>query len=257
MGEVAIRGQIRAQEMRELRNEKFLMILEVTDFTDTIVVKLFLQAEQAKALGETVKKGAFVKVKGVTNIDRFDSQLGIGSVTGIKKASDFRVGRMDTYPQKRVELHCHTKMSDMDGVSEVKDIVKQAYKWGHPAIAITDHGAVQAFPDANHVIEDIDRAYRDAYKEDHPEVTKDELKKISHPFKVLYGVEGYLVDDLQKLVTNSKNQVIESTCVVFDLETTGFSPTQNRIIEIGAVKVENGEITDCLLYTSPSPRDTR
>lgn len=244
MGEVAIRGQIRAQEMRELRNEKFLMILEVTDFTDTIVVKLFLQAEQAKALGETVKKGAFVKVKGVTNIDRFDSQLGIGSVTGIKKASDFRVGRMDTYPQKRVELHCHTKMSDMDGVSEVKDIVKQAYKWGHPAIAITDHGAVQAFPDANHVIEDIDRAYRDAYKEDHPEVTKDELKKISHPFKVLYGVEGYLVDDLQKLVTNSKNQVIESTCVVFDLETTGFSPTQNRIIEIGAVKVENGEITD-------------
>lgn len=244
MGEVAIRGQIRAQEMRELRNEKFLMILEVTDFTDTIVVKLFLQAEQAKALGETVKKGAFVKVKGVTNIDRFDSQLGIGSVTGIKKASDFRVGRMDTYPQKRVELHCHTKMSDMDGVSEVKDIVKQAYKWGHPAIAITDHGAVQAFPDANHVIEDIDRAYRDAYKEDHPEVTKDELKKISHPFKVLYGVEGYLVDDLQKLVTNSKNQTIESTCVVFDLETTGFSPTQNRIIEIGAVKVENGEITD-------------
>lgn len=244
MGEVAIRGQIRAQEMRELRNEKFLMILEVTDFTDTIVVKLFLQAEQAKALGETVKKGAFVKVKGVTNIDRFDSQLGIGSVTGIKKASDFRVGRMDTYPQKRVELHCHTKMSDMDGVSEVKDIVKQAYKWGHPAIAITDHGAVQAFPDANHVIEDIDRAYRDAYKEDHPEVTKDELKKIAHPFKVLYGVEGYLVDDLQKLVTNSKNQTIESTCVVFDLETTGFSPTQNRIIEIGAVKVENGEITD-------------
>lgn len=244
MGEVAVRGQIRALEMRELRNEKFLMILEVTDFTDTIVVKLFLQAEQAKALGETVKKGAFVKVKGVTNIDRFDSQLGIGSVTGIKKASDFRVGRMDTYPQKRVELHCHTKMSDMDGVSEVKDIVKQAYKWGHPAIAVTDHGAVQAFPDANHVIEDIDRAYRDAYKEDHPEVTKDELKKIAHPFKVLYGVEGYLVDDLQKLVTNSKDQAIGCACVVFDLETTGFSPTQNRIIEIGAVKVENGEITD-------------
>ncbi len=244
MGEVVIRGQIRGLEMRELRNEKFLMILEVTDFTDTIVVKLFLQAEQAKTLGETVKKGAFVKVKGVTNIDRFDSQLGIGSVTGIKKASDFRVGRMDTYPQKRVELHSHTKMSDMDGVSEVKDIVKQAYKWGHPAIAITDHGAVQAFPDANHVIEDIDRAYRDAYKADHPEVTKDELKKIAHPFKVLYGVEGYLVDDLRKLVTNSKNQETGCTCVVFDLETTGFSPTQNRIIEIGAVKVENGEITD-------------
>ncbi len=294
MGEVAIRGQVRAMEVRELRNEKRLITMEVTDFTDTIAVKIFLradQAEQADELSKVLKKGAFVKLKGVTNIDRFDSQLGIGSVRGIKKCADFRGGRADTYPQKRVEgafvklkgvtnidrfdsqlgigsvrgikkcadfrggradtypqkrveLHCHTKMSDMDGVSEAKDLVKQAHKWGHPAIAITDHGAVQSFPDANHVIEDIDRAYRDAYKAEHPEVPKEELNQISAPFKVLYGVEGYLVDDLRQIVTNSQNQDLNGPCVVFDLETTGFSPVSNRIIEIGAVKVEKGVITD-------------
>ena len=244
MGEVVIRGQIRALEVRELRNENRLLILDVTDFTDTIVVKLFLPKEQQERLCEQIQKGSFVKIKGVTNIDRFDSQLGIGSVNGIKKTADFRVLREDTYPQKRVELHCHTKMSDMDGVSEVKEIVKQAYRWGHPAIAITDHGAVQAFPDANHVVEEIDRAYREAYKEEHPETTPEELKKVAHPFKVLYGVEGYLVDDLQKIVSNSRDQDIYCPCVVFDLETTGFSPVHNRIIEIGAVKVEKGKIVD-------------
>ncbi len=244
IGEVVIRGQVRTVDFRELKSGKFLMTFDITDFTDTITVKLFLQEEQMQRLKESVTKGMFLKVKGVTNIDRFDSQLGIGSVAGIKKASDFRVGRMDHCPHKRVELHCHTKMSDMDGVSEVKDIVRQAYKWGHPAIAITDHGAVQAFPDANHVIEDIDRAYREEYQKDHPDVTKEELKKISHPFKVLYGVEGYLVDDLNDLVTNSRGQDLGCACVVFDLETTGFSPVNNRIIEIGAVKVENGVITD-------------
>lgn len=247
MGEVAIRGQVRAMEVRELRNEKRLLTMEITDFTDTISAKIFLradQAEQADELAKVLKKGAFIKLKGVTNIDRFDSQLSIGSVRGIKKCADFRGGRADTYPQKRVELHCHTKMSDMDGVSEAKALVKQAHKWGHPAIAITDHGAVQAFPDANHVIEDIDRAYRDAYKVEHPEISKEELNQISAPFKVLYGVEGYLVDDLRQIVTNSKNQDLKGPCVVFDLETTGFSPVSNRIIEIGAVKVEKGIITD-------------
>lgn len=127
---------------------------------------------------------------------------------------------MDTSPEKRVELHCHTKMSDMDGVSEVKDIVKRAMKWGHKAIAITDHGDVQAFPDANHAISPDD------------------------DFKVIYGVEAYLVDDLKDIITNSKNQNLDDTYVVFDLETTGFSPDKNKIIEIGAVKVEHGEITD-------------
>ena len=139
---------------------------------------------------------------------------------GIKKIADFRTPRMDTYPEKRVELHCHTKMSDMDGVSDVKDIIQCAMKWGHPAIAVTDHGAVQAFPDANHA------------------VPKDS------DFKVIYGMEAYLVDDLKEIAVGSKGQSLDAPFVVFDLETTGFSPTQNRIIEIGAVRVENGKITD-------------
>ena len=244
MGEVVIRGCVRALETRDIRNEKTIIMMDITDFTDTITVKIFLATEQVPELTQELKKGAFVKLKGVTTIDRFDSQLTIGSVVGIKKISDFRAGRMDTWPEKRVELHCHTKMSDMDGVSEVKDIVKQAYKWGHSAIAITDHGALQSFPDANHFIEDIDRAYRDKYKAEHPDVTKEELKLIHDPFKVIYGVEAYLVDDSKDIVMHSKGQNLKGSFVVFDLETTGFSPVNNRIIEIGAVKVENGEITD-------------
>ena len=244
MGEVVIRGCVRSLETRDIRNEKTIIMMDITDFTDTITVKIFLATEQVPELTENLKKGAFVKLKGVTTIDRFDSQLTIGSVVGIKKISDFRTGRMDTWPEKRVELHCHTKMSDMDGVSEVKDIVKQAYKWGHSAIAITDHGALQSFPDANHFIEDIDRAYRTKYQAEHPDVTKEELKLIHDPFKVIYGVEAYLVDDSKDIVMHSKGQNLQENFVVFDLETTGFSPVNNRIIEIGAVKVEHGEITD-------------
>ena len=172
MGEVVIRGQIQALDTREIRNEKTIIIIEITDYTDTIVVKMFARNEQVPEILENVKKGAFLKMKGVTTIDRFDGQLTIGSVVGIKKIPDFRKGRQDTSPEKRVELHCHTKMSDMDGVSDVKDIVKRAMEWGHKAIAITDHGVVQSFPEANHA------------------VPKDS------DFKVIYGVEAYLVDDL-------------------------------------------------------------
>ena len=126
----------------------------------------------------------------------------------------------DNSLEKRVELHCHTKMSDMDGVSEVKDIIKRAKKWGMPAIAVTDHGCVQSFPDANHALDKGDT------------------------FKVLYGVEGYLVDDLKQLVERPRGQKFSSNYVVFDIETTGFSPSKDRIIEIGAVKVTDGKITE-------------
>ncbi len=221
MGEVTIRCQVMTLETREIRNEKTIVIMSVTDFTDSIVLKIFTRNDQLPELLDAgLKKGAFLKIKGVTTIDKFDSELTIGSIVGIKKIADFTTMRMDTSPQKRVELHCHTKMSDMDGVSEVKDIVKRAMKWGHKAIAITDHGDVQAFPDANHAISPED------------------------DFKVIYGVEAYLVDDLKDIIVNSKNQSLDDTYVVFDLETTGFSPDRNKIIEIGAVKVENGVITE-------------
>ncbi|MDD6305945.1 MAG: exonuclease domain-containing protein, partial [Clostridiales bacterium] len=220
MGEVTIRCQVMTLETREIRNEKTIVIMSVTDFTDSIVLNIFTRNDQLPELLEGVKKGAFLKIKGVTTIDKFDSELTIGSIVGIKKTADFTTMRMDTSPEKRVELHCHTKMSDMDGVSEVKDIVKRAMKWGHKAIAITDHGDVQAFPDANHALDPDD------------------------DFKVIYGVEAYLVDDLKDIITNSKDQNLDDTYVVFDLETTGFSPEKDKIIEIGAVKVENGVITD-------------
>ena len=125
-----------------------------------------------------------------------------------------------------------------------RDIVKKAYSWGQPAIAITDHGVVQSFPDANHVMDDIDADFRKKYKEEHPDVDDKVLKKMKSPFKVIYGVEGYLVDDLQKLAVNSKGQSLDDTYVVFDLETTGFSPLTCKIIEIGAVRVTGGRITE-------------
>ena len=220
MGEVTIRCQVMTLDTREIRGERTIVIISVTDFTDSIVIKIFSKNEERDELIEGLKPGSFVKIKGVTSIDKFDSDLTIGSVVGIKKIPDFTTSRMDMSPEKRVELHCHTKMSDMDGVSECKDIVKRAMKWGHKAIAITDHGDVQAFPDANH-----------AYGPD-------------DNFKVIYGVEAYLVDDLKGMIENSKGQSLDAPYVVFDIETTGLSAEKNKIIEIGAVKVIDGKIVE-------------
>ena len=220
MGEVCIRGKIMEFDSREIRNEKTILMFAVSDFTDTIMVKMFCKNEHLPELVPSLKPGNFVKIKGVTAIDRYDSDLTIGSIFGIKKIPDFTVSRMDNSPMKRVELHCHTKMSDMDGVSSVESLIATADGWGHKAIAITDHGAVQAFPEANHV-------------------------KFKNPdFKIIYGCEAYLVDDLKNLVEDSKGQSLKDSFVVFDLETTGFSPIKNQIIEIGAVKVQDGQIVD-------------
>lgn len=223
MGEITFRGKVINFDTREIRNEKTIVMFAVTDFTDTIGVKMFISNDQLPDLLAEVKMGAFLKIKGVTNIDKFDGELTISSVAGIKKITDFTESRKDTALEKRVELHCHTKMSDMDGVTEVQNLLKRAHDWGHKALAITDHGVVQAFTDANHYIERLDK---------------------DDPFKVIYGVEGYLVDDLTDVAVNEKGQSLNDVYVVFDLETTGFSPIKDKIIEIGAVKVEQGKITD-------------
>ena len=239
MGEVVIRGKIIRYDSREIKNEKTILMFDVTDFTDTMTIKMFARNDQVKEITAEMKAGAFVKLKGVTMIDRFDNELTIGSIAGIKKIPDFTTSRSDTSVQKRVELHCHTKMSDMDGVSEAKDIVKRAYKWGHPAIAITDHGVVQSFPDANHVWEDLWKAEKAKRIEaGDPNPDKQDF------FKVIYGMEAYLVDDLKEIVTGDEGQDLNADFVVFDIETTGFSPVNNKIIEIGAVKIRQGEITD-------------
>ncbi len=239
MGEVVIRGRVLKLDSREIKNEKTIIMFDVTDFTDTIGIKIFARNEFVGELMKGLKPGTFLKIKGVATLDKFDHELTIGSVQGIQKIPDFTTSRMDTAPRKRVELHCHTKMSDMDGVSEAKDIVKRAYKWGHRAVAITDHGVVQGFTDANHVWEDL---WKD-------ESTKRKTAGEEKPdrqdfFKVLYGVEAYLVDDLKEIVTGDKGQRLEEKYVVFDIETTGFSPVNNRIIEIGAVRICDGEVVE-------------
>ncbi len=227
IGETVVCGKVIRVEEKPLKSGKTIMIFDLTDFTDTITVKMFVKPELLGEVKDFLKNGVFLKVKGVTNIDKFDGELTIGSVSGIRRAADFTSGRMDRSDVKRVELHCHTKMSDMDGVSDVKDIIKRAREWGMKAIAITDHGCVQAFPEAFHTF---------------PYPQFETIK--TEPFKVIYGLEGYLVDDLKEVVVRSENQSLKDVYVVFDIETTGLSAKKNRIIEIGAVKVENGEITD-------------
>ncbi|WP_248404117.1 PolC-type DNA polymerase III [Butyrivibrio fibrisolvens] len=241
IGEVTIHGKVIRYEEKPLRNgEKTIVMFDLTDFTDSITIKLFVKNEDLKDLNKDLKVGAFIKVKGITMIDKFDHELTIGSVGGIRKTTDFTVKRKDNAQVKRVELHCHTKMSDMDGVSEVSDIVKQAYKWGMPGIAITDHGVVQGLTVANHVWEDLyGAACKEAKAAELPAPDRQNF------FKLILGVEGYLVDDLVEIVRNGKGQQIkDTTFVVFDIETTGFSPLKNKIIEIGAVKVRNGEILE-------------
>lgn len=220
MGEIVIRGKVMSVDRREIRNEKTILMFSMSDFTDSIMVKMFCQNDEIPAICEHLQPGVFLKLKGITKVDAFDSELTIGSVRGMKKIPGFESKRMDTSPQKRVELHCHTKMSDMDGVTDAKTIIKQAANWGHSAIAITDHGNVQAFPEANHALpHDSD-------------------------FKVIYGMEAYLVDDLKGPVKKPDGQTFQDCFVVFDLETTGLSPVNHRIIEIGAVKICDGKITD-------------
>lgn len=220
IGEVVIHGKLLKLDTREIRAEKTIIMFSITDFTDTIMVKIFVRNENLPELLGELEKGKFYRIKGMAVFDKFDKDIGITSVMGIKSIPDFTEKRLDTSLEKRVELHLHTVMSDMDSVVDIKQVITRAKEWGMPAIAITDHGCLQAFPIANHCI------------------------SMDEPFKIIYGVEAYFVDDMKQIVTDSNNQDLHGSYVVFDLETTGFSPTQNKIIEIGAVKVVNGTIVD-------------
>lgn len=223
MGEVVIAGTI--IELDTIRIEKNLSTIYVctlSDNTDSIVMKLFIKDEQKDSVEGILYKGNSLKVCGQTGIDRFDSELTLAFIRGIKK---FEMGnfceREDNEAIKRVELHCHTKMSDFDGVSSAEDIIKEAQRLGMTAIAITDHGNVQSFTEAYHVAE-----------------------KLKTPFKIIYGMEAYVVDDVKSLVLNPGEHGLDDDYVVFDIETTGFSSKNDKIIEIGAVKISRGKITD-------------
>lgn len=238
IGEVVIEGQVLSAEFRELRNTKVLASVVVTDFTDSINVKIFLKAEEKeefaaklKMKGDKLKGITFVRVMGRAQFDPYDKEVSINSVVGMKEVRDNRKKREDHAEEKRVELHAHTIMSEMDSVVDPGKLVKQAWKFGHRAVAITDHGVVQAFCDAEHALKDI----LSEAKKENPEETPD--------FKVIYGMEGYLVDDLLEVVTNEKGQDFSGAFVAFDIETTGLSAVRDKIIEIGAVRYENGEET--------------
>lgn len=220
IGEVCIHGQLIKMEEKVFRNGKTLFICNITDFEDTIAFKIFASEDDAPVYKDELKEGSFYRLKGVPLYDTFSKELNIASVRGIKHIPDFRVPRVDTSLEKRVELHMHTVMSEMDSVVDIEKIVKRANDWGHPAIAITDHGVAQAFPIAAHA------------------------KGMKDGFKLIFGCEGYFVDDLKNLVINPKGQDLNTEYIVFDIETTGLSQKKNKIIEIGAVKVKDGEEID-------------
>ena len=224
IGTVTLRGEVVRFEKIEFKNGRIMVSFDITDYTDSIGVKIFPKDYEQERLFEFLKKGVFILIKGDTDIDKYEKEFQLSFVKGIKKIQSFVTKRQDLEPVKRVELHCHTKMSDMDGVSSIEDIMSTAAAWGHEALAITDHGNVQAFTDAFHALPKI--------REKHPD------------FKPIYGLEGYLVDDEMDLCVNPGKLTIDDTFVVFDLETTGFSAEKDRIIEIGAVKVSKGEIVD-------------
>ncbi len=225
LGEVVIHGMVDKSEIRELKTGNLLVSINITDFTDTISAKLFLRPSDYECLKDNIKEGKFIMLKGNAAEDSYEHDIAITGIRGIKPIKPFsnKAVRTDSSRKKRVELHCHTQFSDMDGVSAPDKILKRAIEWEHGAVAITDHGVVQAFPVAMHAQEKI---------------------KDSKDFKIIYGLEGYLVDDEKPIIRNEAGQSLDDSYVIFDIETTGLNPYKHRIIEIGAVRVERGIITD-------------
>ena len=215
---IIINGKIFGIDITETKKGKYIVKVDITDMTDSVSFKFFVSPEDFKEdYSSIIKKGNFVIVKGEVRYDEYMKELILVPIEICM--TNPPESKMDNSEEKRVELHLHTQMSKMDGITPVKDIIKRASEWGHKAVAITDHGVVQAFPDA-----------------------MDMARKLG--IKVLYGVEAYLIDDLSSVVENSKNQRLIDEYVIFDLETTGLNREYNKIIEIGAVKVKNGKIID-------------
>ena len=225
---VTFAGEIFGVEYKEIKSKKsekefHLFIIDITDYQDSITAQVFITKDDKhqavfSTLKDRLKKGIYVVVKGKAQYNEYAREVvvsanSIGTTYGPKK-------RTDDAPKKRVELHMHTQMSAMDGVSSAKDLINRAISWGHTSVAITDHGVVQSYPDAM------------------------KASSNNEKIKVIYGVEGYLVNDDSKIVYKAKDQTIDSDFIVFDIETTGLSKDVNNITEIGAVKVSGGEIVD-------------
>ena len=231
VGDVVIRGKVLSVEKRELKIEKTLMTFAITDFTDTIKAKLFLKEEQLEEVEPELKENSFIQLKGVAQMDTFDNEIGISSVHGIKKIKDFTEKRMDQAPEKRVELHAHTKMSDMDAVVPPRDLIRTAFFWGQKAVAITDHGVVQGFTEANHALD------KKEFK-DNPDM----LQRLND-FKIIYGVEAYLVDDVQEIVFSAEGKTMQSPFAAISITTSGSGLETDKIIGLSAAKM-NGDTVE-------------
>ncbi len=222
MDKVIVEGLVFAvDDIVKTKKGKLILKFYISDRSGALMAKMFMEPEVYDGeLAGIIKAGNYVKLEGRLDNDSFEHDE-ITMLANKAAKGEAPPVRMDNAPVKRVELHLHTQMSMMDGITSAKEYIKRAHQWGHRAIAITDHGVVQAFPEAMHAAED---KYQDV--------------------KVLYGCEAYIVDDLGSVVQNYKGQCLEDEFVVFDLETTGLKKEIDRIIEIGAVKVRSGEIVD-------------
>lgn len=221
-GFATIWGDVFKFDFRETKfGNRYRVSIYVTDYTDSYIIKTLtpIEASEFKKL-ENID-GKTIIVKGRIDYDSFEHENVINpdSICLVD-----RYFETDTAEDKRVELHMHTNMSSMDGMAPVEDLIKTAYKWGHKAIAVTDHGVVQSFPAAMNAVEKI--------------------RKGGGEFKVIYGVEAYFINDFVSAVKGSDNESFDGEFVVFDVETTGLSPSTDRLTEIGAVKIKNGEIID-------------
>ena len=231
MGNAVVSGKVFAFECRETRRPgMWRLSFDMTDYTNSVTVQKNLPAKEAQALEGAIKPGMWLIVKGKMEPtwDGKDIQLNPYDIN-ITEHED----RKDTAPEKRVELHLHTKMSNSDALTDTKDVIKQAISWGHPAIAITDHGCAQSFPDAWHAAGD--------------------------KIKILYGVEGYFINNIDdRIVVHGKqDQSLDDEFVCFDIETTGLKVDREAITEIGAVVVKNGEITERFqTFVNPNRRLT-
>ena len=221
-GKITFWGQIFAIDIRDTRDSKKKIIsISLTDYTGSVTIKVIDLNEKCKGVLE-LKKGMAILVRGDAQFDKYEHDITV-MTSAICTVSMQKV--VDKAEQKRVELHLHTNMSAMDAVTSAGDLVKRAYEWGMPAIAITDHGVAQAYPDAMNAC--------------------DAIHKKGGDFKIIYGVEAYFINDESgKAVTGTSTQPLNGEFIVFDIETTGLSVLQERITEIGAVRIVDGEIKD-------------
>ena len=220
-GKVLLDGEVLNIDSRELKSGKVLVMFDLYDGSSTITCKAFAEGDKSKETIKKIKEAKGVKVEGTAQFDPFAKELGVIANTIIESTGIKKETRKDEAKEKRVELHMHTQMSQMDGMTAVTDLLKRAVKWGMKSIAITDHGVVQAFPEAHKYLE-----------KDHPDL------------KVIYGVEAYLAPDKTPCVSFPKGQSIDTTYCVLDLETTGLSFRTEKITEVGIMKIKDGQVID-------------